>query len=340
MINKAEFSSPLSEEAIRPKDLMKAKEACVEHDRNFLLAHRGEWTKVACPACGHSNSEYYDQKQGYIYEKCINCETVFTNPRPSEQLLHKFYSQSPNYEFWNKYIFPTTDVARKKNIYRPRAAMIERYINEYGCKTESFLEIGAGFGSFCEVIRELGVFRRIVAVEPTPDLAGTCRKKGFEVFEAPIEKINLGSMADVVAAFEVIEHLFDPGSFIAKCHSILKSNGLFVLSCPNVKGFDVSTLGTLSGSFDHEHINYFHPGSLVHLLKKFGFDDISVVTPGRLDADIVRKHILDGRYSLEGQPFLQEVLINRWEELGGAFQNFLAENKLSSHMIAFARKTK
>jgi hypothetical protein len=94
----------------------------------------------------------------------------------------------------------------------------------------------------------------------------------------------------------------------------------------------------LSNTFDHEHINYFHPKSLTLLLEQNGFEVLDVATPGRLDTDITRKHALKGTLDLSCQPFLREVLLTRWEELGEKFQEFLSNNLLSSHMVIIGRK--
>jgi hypothetical protein len=62
-----------------------------------------------------------------------------------------------------------------------------------------------------------------------------------------------------------------------------------------------------------------------------------VSTPGKLDAELVRKAVLRGNLDLEAQPFLQTVLVDRWDELGEPFQQFLAASKLSSHLWLVAR---
>ena len=111
-----------------------------------------------------------------------------------------------------------------------------------------------------------------------------------------------------------------------------------MLSCPNVLGFDVRMLGTSSNTIDHEHVNYFHPGSLRHLLLVSGLIVIEVTTPGKLDADLVRKAALGGQLDISRQPFLKHVLIDEWERLGTSFQQFLAEQRISSHMWAVARR--
>ena len=69
-----------------------------------------------------------------------------------------------------------------------------------------------------------------------------------------------------------------------------------------------------------------------------GFNVLDVKTPGQLDADIVRKHALKGAIDLKNQYFLKKVLIDNWDDIGKNFQNFLMENKLSSHMLIIAQK--
>jgi 2-polyprenyl-3-methyl-5-hydroxy-6-metoxy-1,4-benzoquinol methylase len=328
----------LSEEEIRPDHLMKQKEWCIESDRSFLLERKDEWTATACPACDSNAKSKYGTKNGFNYEECDNCKTVYTTPRPSLNLLHRFYKQSKNYEFWNKQIFPATEDARKKRIFRPRAARLIHYCQQHNITPGTLMEIGAAFGTFCEEAKALDFFREIIAVEPTPDLAETCRSKGFHTVELPIELITKESTADTITAFEVIEHLFDPRSFINKCSMLLRPNGLLVLTCPNARGFDTLTLKLLSSTFDHEHLNYFNPKSLELLVESCGLEVLDVQTPGELDADIVRNRVMEGKLDIADQPFLQEVLVNDWDSLGRVFQAFLSSNKLSSHMWLVAKK--
>jgi len=61
-------------------------------------------------------------------------------------------------------------------------------------------------------------------------------------------------------------------------------------------------------------------------------------TPGMLDAELVRKNLLAGALDVATQPFLRRVLIDEWERLGEPFQKFLADNRLSSHMMVVARR--
>ncbi len=328
----------ISEEAIRPRALMEDKRAAVEADRRFLLDRRADWVDVACPACDQRDARVYGQKAGFTYVRCSACGTVYTNPRPSLALSHAFYAQSQNYAYWNRHVFPATAEVRRERMFRPRAERTVRCCESWRGRRPVLLEVGAAFGLFCDEARKLNFFDRIIALEPTPDLAETCRQQGFEVIERPLEDVPPNPVADVVAAFEVLEHVFDPGAFVQRCHALLRPGGRLILTCPNVEGFDVATLGVESGSFDHEHVNYFHTRSLPALLERHRFRMLEVSTPGQLDADIVRRRALAGEISLEGQPFLQRVLLDDWDRLGPAFQQFLADHALSSHLWVVAEK--
>jgi 2-polyprenyl-3-methyl-5-hydroxy-6-metoxy-1,4-benzoquinol methylase len=326
------------EEDIRPAKMMEDKQRCIEADRAFLLSRKASWVDVDCPACDCRPAVCFGEKRGFRYDECPKCGTVYTNPRPSQALLNDFYASSENYAYWNQYVFPSTEATRREKICLPRVRRIVELCRSLDMGG-TLLEIGAGFGTFCEEIKRTGVFDEVMGLEPTPTLAASCRSKGLQVIETPVERLNDKQVADLLVAFEVIEHLFDPGDFVGRCAQLLRPRGLLVLTCPNVRGFDLMMLRTLSNTFDHEHLNYFTVSSLPALLETKGLEILDVQTPGQLDAELVRKQVLTGAFSLEGQPLLAEILLRRWDELGSSFQSFLSTHRLSSHLWVIARKS-
>ena len=334
------MSNPTFRETdIRPDHLMDGQADRFASDLRRLLEHKQEFVSVACPACGADSASPAFQKYELSYSVCSECQTMYVSPRPTPALLDDYYSKSENYSYWNKYIFPASEDTRREKIFRPRARRIIEICQRHRLNMGTVLEVGAGFGTFCEEIKRLEAFQEVIAVEPTPDLAQSCRNRGLEVIESPIEHVKLdGRTIDLIVSFEVIEHLFNPSQFMEKCWSLLPVGGLLVLTCPNVKGFDILTLGELSSAVDSEHLNYFHPSSLSMLLESKGFEVLEVQTPGQLDAELVRKSALAGEIDLQKQKFLQHVLIDEWDRLGRKFQAFLAVNQLSSHMWLASRK--
>lgn len=323
---------------IRPDELMVEQARQYEADVRRLLQRRGEFVDVDCPACGEPRATKAWSKYELDYMRCDRCATVYIDPRPSPAILADYYTNSENYVYWNTLIFPASEDARREKIFRPRAERLIDICRRHGVPMRTLLEVGAGFGTFAQEMTRLGAFERVIAVEPVPSLAETCRRRGLEVIEWRIEDVKVDVPVDVIASFEVIEHLFWPREFVRGCAQILPPGGVLVLSCPNVRGFDIVTLGPLSGAVDTEHLNYFHPDSLAHLVTSEGFDVIEVQTPGNLDAELVRKKALAGQFDLAPFPFLKQVLVDAWDRVGHAFQLFLAENGLSSHLWLVARR--
>lgn len=332
-------SRQLREADIRPDALMGEQARRFAADVAWLLRHRDRFVEVACPACASDTPEPAWTKYELTYARCRTCETVYVNPRPEPDLLREYYATSENYEYWNRVIFPASEEARRELIFRPRAERLAQLVERHGVKTRALVDVGAGFGTFAEEVARLDIFERVIALEPEPHLAQTCRSKGLEVIEASIEDegIRLEEI-DVVTSFEVIEHLFSPRAFTERCRSLLSPGGLCLLTCPNVKGFDIVVLGERANAVDVEHLNYMHPASLGRMLEQSGLEVLESQTPGRLDAELVRKKVLAGEFDLAGQPFLQQVLVDEWERAGAPFQDYLSANGLSSNMWLLARR--
>lgn len=330
----------MREDDIRPDVLMKEFFTHYDADAAWLAARRETFVRTPCPACGEEAKALTYEKEGLHWVRCSGCGTVYVSPRPTQEVLAEFYARSASYRFQNEVLFPASEAARRKNIFQPRAEMLDALCERYGVeKGTRLVEVGPGFGLFLEEAAKLHRFSRIMAVEATPALAKTCQKRGFEVLETSVEQADLGEeKADVVASFECLEHLFSPWEFLTGCFRLLRPGGLLVVTCPNGEGFDIVTLGERSNTVNHQHLNLFNTRSFPLLAEACGFEVVEVSTPGRLDAEIVRKAALTGRLDLSHQPFLQRVLVDDWEALGKGFQEYLVRAGLSSHMQLVARR--
>jgi 2-polyprenyl-3-methyl-5-hydroxy-6-metoxy-1,4-benzoquinol methylase len=337
-VQSAALQEKLSESEICPDALLAGQEAAFARDIERLKARRAEFVSVPCPACGADESRTAFEKWTFRYAACTRCGTLYLSPRPSPAVLADYYAHSENYRYWAEHIFPASEATRREKIHRPWLQRVRSYCDRFLVPQGTLLEVGAGFGTFAALAQESGAFRSVVAVEPTPEMAEACRRRGLHVLAQRIEEIGDEIAADVVVSFEVIEHLFEPRRFVAGCAARLAPGGLLVLSCPNGQGFDVATLGAASLAADVEHVNLFNPASLSRLVEAHGFEVLEVETPGRLDAEFVRTAAQKGEIDLDGQPFLKRVLLDEWDRFGWPFQQFLAANGLSSHMWLAARR--
>ena len=328
----------MKESDIRPEDLLKQVLKLHSEDVLEIMQHKNQFAQVNCPSCESEEKKYVYEKEGFKFVKCNECKTVYINPRPTSQLLADFYANSKSMKYWNDILFPTTEKYRKTNLFKKRAAKVIELCKKYGNDFETIMDVGAGYGTFCQVLKESNMFRQIIAVEPTTSLAKTCESKGILTINKPIENVSLNNIS-VITNFEVIEHLYNPLDFVKSCSMALPSGGLFVVTTPNIEGFEMDMLKTISPNVGGpDHLNYFTPTSLKTLLEKCEFEILEITTPGELDAELVRKEILKNKLSIELDSFIYKVLIDKWDSIGDSFQKFLSENQLSSHMWAVARK--
>jgi 2-polyprenyl-3-methyl-5-hydroxy-6-metoxy-1,4-benzoquinol methylase len=329
----------LSEKELCPEDLLAEQEAAFARDIARMHRRAAEFVEVSCPACGGNEARPAFEKYGFRFKSCDACRTLYMSPRPSPAVMADYYSNSENYAYWAKYIFPASEASRREKIHKPWLERVVDLCDRHGVPRGTLLEIGPGFGTFSSVATQSGKFKRVLAVEPTPEMAQACRERGVEVIQKRVEDIGseIGHV-DVMVSFEVIEHLFEPRDYVAQCAALLPPGGLLVVSCPNGLGFDIAMLGPKALAVDAEHVNLFNPESLGQLLRRSGFAVLEASTPGRLDAEFVREAALKGEIDLSADPFLKRVLLDEWDTLGWPFQQFLAANTLSSHMWIAARR--
>jgi len=341
-VGKTDVSAPaaMRENDIRPDALRAGQRAAYERDLQRLREDLPQFVEVPCPACAAAERTPIFQKYGFQFQSCRLCRTIYMSPRPTPAVMGRYYGNSENYRYWAEHIFPASEDMRREKIHRPMLEYIVAVCERSQVPRNLLVEIGPGFGTFAALAQQSAAFRRVIAIERTPEMAAACRKRGVEIIEQAVEDVSLEQVgqADVVVSFEVIEHLFEPRSYVERCATLVRTGGLLVLSCPNGLGFDVAMLGANAAAVDSEHVNLFNPESLAGLLVRSGFDVLEVMTPGRLDAEFVRAAALEGSFDLSGDPFLSRVLIEDWERLGLPFQQFLAAQQLSSHMRIVARR--
>jgi len=325
----------MKEADIRPDELVAKNLELYKADVKRMMRRSGEFVGVPCPACGSRDATNTYRKDGFNYVTCTTCDTLYITPRPTLEMLMDFYKNAESIKQWSEELYPATEDIRKAEIITPRVWEVINLSSRYKTSRGALVDIGAGFGTFCMVMDQTDAFDNVIAVEPSHELASACARKGIPVIEESVEELDLTG-ANVITAFELIEHLFSPAYFLAACHKALVKDGLLILTTPNIKGFDLLVLGERSENIGGpNHLNYFHPTSLQSLLEDCGFEVLEWSTPGKLDAGIIAKKIQDGEF--DGGPFLRFVLSDGWPG-PEQFQEWLVQNRLSSHMMMVARK--
>ena len=175
----------------------------------------------------------------------------------------------------------------------------------------------------------------MILVEPQP--LGL-NLPGVEVVEGSFASVELDQPVDVLVAFEVMEHLVDPGLFLAMVHRCVVPGGVVILTMPNGRGFEVEVLRERSSSVPFDHVRLYNPESLELLLRRYGFETLEISTPGKLDVQMVQREYEKGGLDLRAQPALEILMRPEGEGLRAELQRLLVARRQSSHMRGIARR--
>lgn len=304
----------------------------------FSSQYRHLFKSVDCPAC-RMKGEHTFQKYGFAHERCPQCQTLFCSPRPGDELLMKYYADFDAPKMWTDLVL-TSESKRKKRQYGPRVEALIGHIQTSGrTRGGRVLDLGAGEGTFSVCMQESGFFDETICLDYSPKAVEACRSKGLEA--------RIGDLAsekdetyDLVCMNDLFEHVSDPLGMLETCRRKLRNGGMLSIATPNGNGFDFQILGENTENITPpEHLNYFNPASMSLLMKRAGFRPVVIETPGKLDVEIIRNKIASGLNLSDGNRFL-DYLYRQGDSVLENFQNFLAVNCLSSHMLCLAETSK
>lgn len=332
----------LKEDEIRPNNAQKIANDLRIKDIQSIFYKNGKldddcFVQVTCPACGRDTNSYEFEKDGFNFNICDFCNTMYVSPRPNENKLLEYYGHSKSIEYFTKEILEKTKETRTEMIFKPRAQKIIDLLANIQLKRKVLVDVGGGNGLFLESLDSTGAgFEKYINVEPSKEGANLTLERGFDVFNGFIEDFNSDLKVDLITAFELIEHLFDPMTFLNKISSLLSNDGVLILTTPNIEGFDLLLLGSKSDNVSApNHLNYFNPQSTKILLEKCGFEILHIETPGVLDLNIIENKANSG---IKINDDFVSFLLKKDEQTKNNFQKFLMDNNLSSNMMIVARK--
>jgi len=331
----------MKEADIRPHGLFNQYLELCRQDIERFFSDKTNFIEVPCPACAGGRISDTLEKFGFRYAVCADCGSLYASPRPPAASIDAFYRDAESVAFWATSFFKETAEARREKMFRPRALLIRELAERFGLHGSVFIDIGPGYGILLEEVQRLGRFCQIIGIEPAPPLAAICRDKGFPIIEKPLEQVQKSDVhirPSFLTAFEVLEHLYDPHSFVGAAHRLLLPGGLFMLTTLTVSGFDIQVLWEHSKSiYPPQHINLLSLDGIEKLVVRAGFELVSLTTPGNLDVDIVANALRENP-ALSVSRFERNLVLNRSEDVREQFQAFLREHRLSSHVRVVARK--
>jgi SAM-dependent methyltransferase len=189
-----------------------------------------------------------------------------------EEAMQRVY-QDPTYFQGGEAGYSDTSYLDQETALRATFKCLLRNLVKRGLTGGDLLEVGCGYGFLLDEARPY--FRRRTGTEYSQEGAARARETGAEVFVGGIEQLPGDAMFDLAVAIQVIEHIYEPVTFLDDLVQHVKPGGSVVLATPDIGGVLRKLMGRRWPSFKvPEHVVYFDFGTLQRLLAGAGLRDV------------------------------------------------------------------
>lgn len=190
---------------------------------------------------------------------CRRCGLVWSNPRPSEEEVRRYYSRDYRLDYKGHATPALRQIARSGRGALNRWRDLSPFLKRGG----RVLDAGAGGGEVVYVLRALGV--DAMGLEPDERYARHAR----ETLGVPVETgfvqdrtFPPGSF-DAITMYHALEHVEDPVGILSRLRSWLSEGGVLLIEVPNVEARCI------------------HPGHRFHFAHFYNFNQVSLEAAGR-----------------------------------------------------------
>ncbi len=242
---------------------------------------------VPCPFCGHAAALCFrvgDRNRRlsdavFSYHRCPNCRLIFLTPHPAD--LGKYYPQ----EYYGQKLV-LTDLEQEFPFNRYKVDIVRGFM-----PTGRLLEVGPARGTFAYLAKEAGyevsvIERDAACCEFLNAVAGIKAINSTEP-TAALQQQEEGY--DVIALWQVIEHLGDPWDFFRVAADKLKPGGILVVATPNPDSLQFRIFGRFWFHLDApRHLQLIPAGLLTRLGRSLGLQEVFLTAS---DADGHRHNV-------------------------------------------------
>ena len=249
-------------------------------------------TLTICPVCSGNKFkpfiscvDYTVSRETFQVVQCEACGFRFTNPRPDENEIGKYYES----EEYISHSGTSRGVVNKiygmvRNLtIKQKVKLINKQILNPKSQTRNALDIGCGTGEFLNACKQNGW--NVTGIEPS-EVARKHAKENFgiepltpeKLFEISEKKFN------VITMWHVLEHVHQLHKTIEQINKPLVDEGALIVAVPNCNSFDAKKYGEHWAAWDlPRHIYHFTKKDIEKLFSSLGFK-LQEVLPMKFDS--------------------------------------------------------
>jgi len=244
-----------------------------------------ELQRTFCPVCGPAageqevygarfdpdslNSRTFSARrlpdgQHFRIVRCLQCRLMRSDPIVPSGVLETLYSQSS--------MQYAEEIPHLRKTYGRYLAELSRN----GSRSQTLLEIGCGSGFFLDEAREQGF--DVWGIEPSAEAQQWADEqiRPRIIRGAFRSDIFSAESFDLIAAFQVFDHLPDPLATLRECHRLLKDGGVLLMLHHNAAALSARLLGQRSPIIDIEHLFFYTPSTMRTLCERAELEVVRV----------------------------------------------------------------
>lgn len=224
--------------------------------------------EVPCPLCGSKDFKKLFEAKDWVFgigddwfsvRRCDECSVGYVSPRPAEAAMTKYY---PAQYYWS-YEREAAPVEWETVLSHRMRQLEAKARVTLNMAPGRLLDVGAQKGEFIWFMRQRGWQAEGVELDnavPNP--------QSLPIQYGDFLLMDLESASfDVVTAWAVLEHVYEPGLFVEKVATLLKPGGRFVVLVTNLN----SIQSRLFRADDYpRHLTVFTRKSIRKLAERYG----------------------------------------------------------------------
>ncbi|OJJ17418.1 methyltransferase [marine bacterium AO1-C] len=234
-------------------------------------------TLTQCPVCGKNEfkdfltcQDYTVTQEQFNIVQCTNCGFKFTNPRPDEAHIGKYYQSEDYISHSNT---KKGLVNRAYHVVRNRALKGKlKLVNELGKQQpKKLLDIGCGTGFFLNTCKADGW--EVWGSEPDPKTRKfAIEQVGIEIQQDIFTENFQPQQFSIITMWHVLEHVHQLDKTIQRLRELLNDQGTLVVAVPNANAHEAQKFKATWAAYDvPRHLYHFAPETLTPLFEKSGF---------------------------------------------------------------------
>jgi 2-polyprenyl-3-methyl-5-hydroxy-6-metoxy-1,4-benzoquinol methylase len=234
-------------------------------------------TLTNCPTCQNTAfqdfltvEDYTVSHEKFSIQKCISCEFLFTNPRPSETEIGKYYESQDyiSHHDDSENLMSRVYTSVRDFTIQQKIKLINKHANRKG----NLLDIGSGTGAFASAIKNDGW--NVYGTEPDSGARKVASERiGDTVFEDIYQSQLSTRTFQTVTMWHVLEHVHRLNETLDWLYQHLETEGLLVVAVPNPESADASKFNKHWAAYDvPRHLYHFTKSTMKLLMTNHGFE--------------------------------------------------------------------